>query len=816
MINHNFPPSDSLDSQIKDINTFSFYNNPITNKHPLKTSTLLEVYKLIKGGKYFEITNQVRVFTQRKERNEYKCEHLPYVTFCGEFTKREDSKLISPSNLFCIDFDHLGVNLNEIKIRLINDTKLNPLLIFTSPSGDGLKVVIGINYSEIASHNKNRVTGIVWQVVNQYFLQNYSDLITPDEKDNFIDPACKNLSRACFLCHDAEAYYNENRISLLGQEFIEEMMPTGINEENSDKSIKNNAVNPKTTLIKLARRHTMEVDNHHPQLLAFIGAAKNLSFPKKQVVSFILNFIHISPDSKHAEGAGINELVERVYQLYSTDDTEIKYLTSLSIGYKLFRYNYSKSTENYELVGMLWDEVRNELHRAGFAKRRFGNNFCYIRVNGCIINECSSVDMRDYMTSLIMSLDDLEFNYQGQNHQTTSAALREVFLKSSNNFFNDKWLEHLQIHNKPILKDSSSKMYFFFRNCLVTISKDDGLQMQQWDDIKDYCVWGSQIIQRDYSYVPEFTSSHFFQFIKNVTGPNEKRYEAMKSALGYSLHHYYNESEGQAIIFLDETVTNIGKPMGGTGKGLIVNALKQLRNVAKIDGKHFNGQNRFCWEMVTPSTQIVWIDDIKPDFDFSILHSNLTDGWTVEKKYLPQFYITPDDSPKTVLTSNSVIKGDGTTNIRRQFIVELSDFYSLQIINGDEKPIETTHGCMFFSDNSWDGNEWNMFYGFLLDCALQYLMKGLVSYTGINIELNRFRQSTDEDFVEWVDEQVFVKNSEYITSEKYKNFITQFYGDGSIAIGQKKFTNFMKAYATFMKWTYNRVQKNGITYFYFT
>lgn len=816
MINHYLPPSASLDSQLKDIHTFSFYNNPISNKYPLKTLTLLEVYKLIKGGDYLEITNQLRGFTKSKERNKYKCEQLPYVTFCGEFSQREDSKLISPSNLFCIDLDHLGDNLNEVKIRLINDTKLNPLLIFTSPSGDGLKVVIGVNYSELASASKERVTVKIWQSVNQYFFQKYSDLITPNDKGNIIDTACKDLSRACFLCHDAEAYFNENRSSLHSQEFIEEMIPSGIKEDTFDESTNNKAVNPKTNLIKLARRHTKEVDNHHPQLLAFIGAAKNLSFPKKQVVAFINNSIHISPDSKHAEGAGINDLVEKVYQLYSTDDAEIKYLSSLSIGYKLFRFNYSKTTENYELVGMLWDEIRTELHRAGFAKRRFGNNFCYIRVNGCIINECSSEDMRDYMTSLIMSLDDLEFNYQGQNHQTTSAALREVFLKSSNNFFNDKWLEHLQIHDKPIIKDSSSKMYFFFRNCLITISKDYGLQMQQWDDIKDYCVWGSQIIQRDYSYVPEFTSSHFFQFIKNVTGSNVKRYEAMKSALGYSLHHYYHESEGQAIIFLDETVTNLGKPMGGTGKGLIVNALKQLRNAAKIDGKHFNGQNRFRWELVNPSTQIVWIDDVKPDFDFSVLHSNLTDGWTVEKKYSSQFYITPDDSPKTVLTSNSVIKGEGTTNIRRQFIVELSDFYSRQIKNGDEKPIETTHGCVFFSDSSWDGYEWNMFYGFLFDCALQYLMKGLVSFTGINIELNRFRQSTDEDFVEWVGEQGYLRNSEYNTSKYYKNFIEQFYGDGSIAIGQKKFTNYMKAFATYMKWTFNRVQKNGETFFYFT
>jgi hypothetical protein len=815
MINQNIPPLASLDSQLKDINSFSFYQNPISNKHPLKSISLLDTFNLITGTDYLEITNTLRSITEHKAKNKFKTSHFPYTTFCGVFSERAESKLLCPSNLFCIDLDHLGVNLNKIRQRLVNDSKLNPFLIFTSPSGDGLKVIIGINYNEIASENTERVTVAVWQAVNQYFFQKYSDLITPNKTGNLID-ACKELSRACFLCHDADAYYNENNNSLLGQEFIQEMIPKGMDVAIPDKPTNTKGVNSKTNFLNLAKRHTLEVDNHHPQLLAFIGAAKNLSFPQNQVVEYINQFIHISPDSKHAEGAGIKELVKKVYQLYSTDDSEIKYLTPTSIGYKLFLYKYSKTTQNYELAGMHWDEVRNELHRAGFAKRKFGSNYGYIKVNGCIIYECSDDDMCDYLTNIIISMDDLKFNYQGNNYQTTSAALREIFWKNSKNFFNNNWLRHLEKHNTPIIKDTQEKMYFFFKNCLVTISKDEGLQTKQWGDIEDYCVWGSQIIQQDYSYVTDFKTSHFYRFIQNVCGTDSKRYEAMKTALGYSLHHYYNESEGQAVIFLDETITNLGKPMGGTGKGLIVNALKQLRNVAKIDGKHFRAENRFCWEMVTPSTQIIWIDDIKPDFDFSALHSNLTDGWTIEKKNVSQFYIEPNDSPKTVITSNSVIAGDGTTNKRRQFVVELSDFYSRQIVNGDEKPIESTHGCIFFNDTYWDSNEWNMFYGFLFDCALQYLTTGLLSYAGVNIENNRFRQATDEDFVEWISEQGFIKNSEYTTSEKYKDYITQFYGDSSIPIGQKKFTNYIKAYATFKKWTYNRIQKNGISYFFFT
>jgi hypothetical protein len=270
----------------------------------------------------------------------------------------------------------------------------------------------------------------------------------------------------------------------------------------------------------------------------------------------------------------------------------------------------------------------------------------------------------------------------------------------------------------------------------------------------------------------------------------------MSTGIGYLLHHYFRESEGQAVLFYDETITDVKTPQGGSGKGLIVNAIKQLRNVTKIDGKHLDISNRFRWEQVSPSTQVVWLDDMMPDFDFSILHSNLTDGMTIERKYLSQFLIQPKDAPKTVLCSNSIIKGGGSTNRRRQFIVELSDFYSRQIIKGDEKPIEREHGCLFFDNDAWPAEEWDLFFSVMLDCAYQYLNYGLVHNTGVNVEMNRLRQATNEDFVMWAIEKVFEKNVEYDTKEHFNSFVSIYYGE-THAIGQRTFTGWLKEYAAF-------------------
>jgi hypothetical protein len=288
----------------------------------------------------------------------------------------------------------------------------------------------------------------------------------------------------------------------------------------------------------------------------------------------------------------------------------------------------------------------------------------------------------------------------------------------------------------------------------------------------------------------------------------------MATGIGYLLHHHFRESEGQAVLFYDESITDIKTPMGGSGKGLIINAVKQVRNVTKVDGKHLANDNRFRWELVTPSTQIVWLDDVKSDFDFSILHTNLTDGWTIERKYLSQFVIDPQDSPKTVICSNSIIQGGGSTNRRRQFIIELSDFYSKQIIKGDEKPVEQTHGCIFFNKTTWQANEWNMFFSLMLDCAYQYLNSGLVHSSGINVEINRFRQATSEDFAEWVIDQDFEKNIQYETANYFKEFVSMYYGD-NLSIGQRTFTGWIKEYARYKRWKFDRKQSNGTTYFLF-
>lgn len=490
---------------------------------------------------------------------------------------------------------------------------------------------------------------------------------------------------------------------------------------------------------------------------------------------------------------------------------EVQTLSRNSFAYDILVFKLSRDLE-YVPVTLYWNGILSLLTDAGFAKRIVRNSLIFVKVENGILKEVRPYDLREYINRYIdRYISGMSFTHNKTTHEVSHNVIKEIFLKGSGNIFNKNWLENLRTSDEPILRDEEDKIYFPFKNCLV-IAKNNTYETIDWKSVSGLCVWESQLINRDFTFTNDFILGHFYKFLRNVTNGDEQRWTSLKSAIGYLLHSYFRESEGQAVIFYDEVVADIKNPMGGTGKGVIMSAIKTLRSVAKIDGKHFNPDNRFCWEKIDSSTQVVWLDDVKPNFDFSILHSNLTDGWTIEAKHRSQIQIPPSESPKTAISSNSAIENSGSTNKRRQFIVELSDFYSKKIKNGTEQPIQDYHGCLFFS-NDWDSAEWNKFFSLMIGCACAYLRQGLVYSPAINLERNLLQKNTDDDFVTWINHREFVTGQRYETALLFKDYIKS---NGTVSkIGQRKFTGYLQSFAKFQNWEFQRIQSNGRTYFQF-
>ena len=174
----------------------SYYCAPITNKVPSRTVTLGEVARLIVSTWLEPQTRALRAIADKAQARSYKGQQLPYVTISGVFGYCSDACLVKHSCLLCIDLDGVE-DVDSLKQRLIADGHFFTVLAFRSPSGNGLKWVIVIDLAT-ADHK-------TWfHAVRNYLLANYGDSLTP----KMVDSQCQNVSRACFLCYDPQAYVN--------------------------------------------------------------------------------------------------------------------------------------------------------------------------------------------------------------------------------------------------------------------------------------------------------------------------------------------------------------------------------------------------------------------------------------------------------------------------------------------------------------------------------------------------------------------------------------------------------------------------------
>ena len=172
---------------------FSFYGK-IWDTTPQGNTTLLEVCKAIKNPDYAkERTEQLRKINDLAAAKKFKQTEFDHVTFSGLFSVRKTADLIKPSGLICIDIDHIKCDIPELKQRIIYDRVIDAQLIFTSPSGDGLKIVLPYDLEVFPIFED------IFKEAEKYFLQNF---------DIQIDKACKNIDRACFICHDPYVYIN--------------------------------------------------------------------------------------------------------------------------------------------------------------------------------------------------------------------------------------------------------------------------------------------------------------------------------------------------------------------------------------------------------------------------------------------------------------------------------------------------------------------------------------------------------------------------------------------------------------------------------
>ncbi len=187
------PDTESPETIKLDLPLFSYFRKPVSNVNQFKDLTIIEAYEMIKSESFRKNTEFLRNLKSTKEARLYKATNFNYVTFSGTFTTRNNDGLRKHSGLMAIDFDHVE-DIGKLKETLLNDPCLDTELMFVSPSGDGLKWIVPVNIDK-ATHLDH------FRAIEGYLKEKY---------DLNIDPSGKDVSRACFLPCDPDAYINPN------------------------------------------------------------------------------------------------------------------------------------------------------------------------------------------------------------------------------------------------------------------------------------------------------------------------------------------------------------------------------------------------------------------------------------------------------------------------------------------------------------------------------------------------------------------------------------------------------------------------------
>ena len=123
---------------------------------------------------------------------------LPYVV-CAIFSPAFRNKQnFAYTEYFIVDIDHIGakgLNLTELRARMQNDSRV--VMSFVSPGEDGLKVMFRLK--------ERCMDAGLYSVFYKSFIRSLSDQYGLEQ---VLDSVTSDVSRACFISVDPDAYYN--------------------------------------------------------------------------------------------------------------------------------------------------------------------------------------------------------------------------------------------------------------------------------------------------------------------------------------------------------------------------------------------------------------------------------------------------------------------------------------------------------------------------------------------------------------------------------------------------------------------------------
>lgn len=732
--------------------------------------TLESVINRIKEGKKRATIEKIRSVVGTPEYTTLK-NTLPAILFQGVFSQRKDDACTEPSGLMIHDYDKFE-SIEELE-KTLNIINSNPTTVFSfiSPGGNGIKALVKIPVCNKRDYKR-------------YFSAYHKEFDYP----NF-DISSSNLSRVCFESYDPKAYVNYNA-EIYETELLEEgysyteKVPI-IPLDKDDKIIE---------MIMKWNWKTDFVDGERNQFIFNLaGAFCEYGINKEFTKGYIDNNIRFGDFSEKEMNTAIESAYKsRSFQSKYFEDYDKKNKIQSDLGSSkhtiLKRYNISEQVyedlkkehehedfwyheEDKKSIKIKIDPLKYKyfLESNGFKKYFISGSekpsFVYIESNK--VQETSVSRIKDFVLDYL-----LDNNY------------KDVWAKCVNyqNLFSENYLNILESIELSMLKDERQKSFIAFNNGILEVTKES-LKLVDYIDVDGY-IWKSQIINRDFAVIKN-NSNQYKTFIYNISNSDPLPFEC---TIGYLLHGYKNKMNNKAIILNDEIISDNSE--GGTGKGLVIQGLKQIRKTSILDGKSFDDKKSFPYQTVSSETQLLVFDDVKKNFDFESKFSLVTEGMTLERKNKDAIKLTIEESPKLIITTNYAIKGEGNSHDRRRHELEVSQYYSKSLTPYLE------FNCQLFDD--WDLKEFKNFDNYMANCIQSYLKIGLPPQNAKNLKLRKLIAESSMEFFEWISEsENFILNNRNEKGKLFSSF-TNDYKDFQKWLSRKKFNIWIQKYASYI------------------
>lgn len=741
------------------------------------------------------LVKKIRKETRKAERQELK-KQLPAICFSGTFNKRTDSSLVQHSGLICLDFD--GYTKQKELLQDKENLSKNKYVfsVFISPSGNGLKVLV-----KIPADAENHV--------------NYFNSLEKYFNSPYFDKTSKNVSRVCYESFDPLLHINENSSVW---DIIAEPEYTEVHKTRDQPTI---PITDENKIVEIlvkwwTKKYPMS-EGQRNQNCFVLAMAFNDFGVNKGLASYILNQ-YASQDFTTRE---ISQTIDSAYKhtanfgsKYYEDEERINQIRAKlrrGVSKKEIRFQLQDSNLDSDTIDSVLNKVEEENSKQTFWDRNDkgvvkiihiqfkqfledngfykycpegGKNYIFVKVTNNLIDHTSEKEIKDFVLTHLLELDDIAvYNY----------------FADQTRFFKDEFLSMLSTIDIYFISDTKDASYLYYKNCAVKITKD-GVSTLDYIDLNGY-VWNDHVIDRNFVMCGVSDNFDFKKFISNINGGDEGRIKSMESTLGFLLHGYKNLSFCPAVILNDEVISD--NPEGGTGKGLLMNALSKMKKLVVIDGKSFAFERSFAYQLVSADTQILCFDDVRKHFDFERLFSVITEGLTLEKKNKDAIKIPFAKSPKIAMTTNYAIKGAGNSFARRKWELELHQYYRKDYTPQDE------FGRLLFGD--WNDDDWCEFDNYMIGCLKNYLRTGLVKSKFVNLKIRQLSAETCHEFIEWcglVDSQernvMLQTDVRLYKNELYSNFVDEYpdYGPrGRMSISRTKFYRWLVSYAIYKEGT---------------